>query len=102
MIITEPVAAGCRSSTPGEIQPHHLERSAVVYVRQSSPHQVLEHRESTALRPAERVLVIDQDQGLSGTSAAGREGFQHLLAKVTLNHVGLVLGIEMSRLARSC
>jgi DNA invertase Pin-like site-specific DNA recombinase len=114
MIITEPVAAGCMSATPGKIQPHHLERSAVVYVRQSSPHQVLEHRESTALQyglkrraiewgwPAERVLVIDQDQGLSGTSAEGREGFQHLLAEVTLNHVGLVLGIEMSRLARSC
>jgi DNA invertase Pin-like site-specific DNA recombinase len=51
--------------------------------------------------PNERVLVIDEDQGQSGTSAEGRAGFQRLLAEVSLDHVGLVLGIEMSRLARS-
>jgi DNA invertase Pin-like site-specific DNA recombinase len=99
---------------PGKIRPHHRDRLAVVYVRQSSAQQVLEHRESAALQyalrrraidwnwPRERVLVIDEDQGLSGTSAEGRAGFQRLLAEVGLDHVGLVLGIEMSRLARSC
>jgi len=99
---------------PPKIQPRHQDRLAVVYVRQSSPQQVLEHRESTALQydlrrraigwgwPADRVLVIDEDQGHSGSSAEGRVGFQRLLAEVGLDHVGLVLGIEMSRLARSC
>lgn len=86
----------------------------MVYVRQSSPHQVVEHRESTALQynlahravdlgwPRERVLIIDEDQGQSGRTAEGRLGFQRLLAEVGMDHVGLILGIEMSRLARSC
>jgi DNA invertase Pin-like site-specific DNA recombinase len=99
---------------PPKIQPRHLERLAVVYVRQSTAQQVLEHRESTALQydlkhraiswgwSEERVLVIDEDQGHSGSSAEGRMGFQRLLSEVSLDHVGLVLGIEMSRLARSC
>jgi DNA invertase Pin-like site-specific DNA recombinase len=97
-----------------KIQAQHRDRLAVVYIRQSSPQQVLEHRESTALQyalkrramewgwPAERVLVIDQDLGRSGTTIEGREGFKQLLAEVSLDHVGLVLGIEMSRLARCC
>ena len=97
-----------------KIQPGHQERLAIVYVRQSSPQQVLEHRESAELQydlvrqavalgwPAERVLVIDEDQGQSAKSAEARQGFQQLLAEVSLDHVGLVLGIEMSRLARSC
>jgi DNA invertase Pin-like site-specific DNA recombinase len=97
----------------GKIQSHHRERLAVVYVRQSSPHQVLEHRESAALQynlkcravewgwPQDRVLVIDQDQGHTGTTVEGRLGFQQLLAELSLDHVGLILGIEMSRLARS-
>jgi DNA invertase Pin-like site-specific DNA recombinase len=96
-----------------KIQPVHLERLAVVYVRQSSPKQVLENRESTARQyafaeqavafgwPRERVLVIDEDLGKSGRTAEGRSGFQRLVGEVTLNHVGLVLGLEMSRLARS-
>ena len=75
---------------------------------------MLEHRESTALQynlrrraiewgwPVERVLVIDQDQGCSGVTAEGRMGLQQLLTEVSLDHVGMVLGIEMSRLARSC
>lgn len=99
---------------PAKIEGHHLDRWAVVYVRQSSAQQVLQHRESTALQynlrckaiewgwPSERVLVIDEDQGHSGSTAAGRAGFQRLLAEVSLDHVGLILGIEMSRLARSC
>lgn len=97
-----------------KIQAHQIERMAVVYVRQSSPQQVLEHRESTARQyalvdraealgwPREEVLVIDEDQGLSGQSAEGRAGFQRLLVEVSLDHVGLILGLEMSRLARSC
>jgi DNA invertase Pin-like site-specific DNA recombinase len=97
-----------------KIRRPHLERLAVVYVRQSTQRQVLENRESTDLqykltrkaeelgwRP-ERVLVIDDDLGHSGSSAVDRAGFQRLLAEVGLNHVGLILGSEMSRLARSC
>lgn len=96
-----------------KIGSHHRERLAVVYVRQSSPTQVLENRESTARQyafaeravalgwPRERVLTIDEDLGKSGRTTEGRFGFQRLVAEVTLNHVGLVLGLEMSRLARS-
>ena len=96
-----------------KIQAEHLEKLAIVYVRQSSPQQVLENRESTARQyalaqyaeflgwPAERVLVIDEDQGQSGKTAENRLGFQRLLAEVTMEHVGIVLGLEMSRLARS-
>jgi DNA invertase Pin-like site-specific DNA recombinase len=87
---------------------------AIVYVRQSTQHQVLEHRESTARQyaladravalswPATAVEVIDEDQGHSGSSAEGRSGFQRLLAEVSLDRVGQILGLEMSRLARSC
>lgn len=97
-----------------KLQSWHLDRSAIVYVRQSTPQQVLEHQESTARQyaladravdlgwPRERVLVIDDDLGKSGQSIEGRLGFQRLLAEVALDHVGLILGIEMSRLARSC
>src|SRR5262245_20758119 len=96
-----------------KICPRHWERLAVVYVRQSTMQQVLEHQESTRLQyglvrraiawgwPEARVLVIDDDQGRSGTSAEGRHGFQRLVAEVGLDHVGLILGVEMSRLARS-
>ena len=92
----------------------HLDRWAVVYVRQSTPQQVNEHQESTARQyalvdraielgwPRDRVLVIDEDLGKSGQSVEGRPGFQRLLAEVALDHVGLILGLEMSRLARSC
>ena len=91
----------------------HLQRLAVVYVRQSTRQQVLDHQESTRLQyalveravalgwPADRVVVIDQDLGKSAASAAGREGFGRLVTEITMGHVGLVLGIEMSRLARS-
>jgi len=91
----------------------HLARLAVVYVRQSTRQQVLDHGESTRLQyalvqravglgwPTSRVLVIDEDLGKSGSSTAGRVGFQRLVTEITMGHVGLVLGIEMSRLARS-
>lgn len=102
----------CRASS-SKILPSHLEKLAIVYVRQSSHAQVVEHRESTARQyaladqavafgwPRERVLTIDEDLGKSGRSAEGRSGFQRLTTEVTLNHVGMVLGLEMSRLARS-
>ena len=114
MIATDASVNTCETPGSNKIQPHHRQRLAMVYVRQSSPHQVLEHRESTALQynlrgraiewgwPAERVLVIDEDQGHTGATVEGRLGFQRLLAEVGLDHVGVVLGIEMSRLARCC
>lgn len=85
---------------------------AVVYVRQSTLQQVLDHQESTRLQyglveraqalgwSSNRVLVIDDDLGKSAATAERREGFQRLVAEVSLNHVGLIVGIEMSRLAR--
>src|SRR5919205_3185659 len=93
---------------------YHLQRLALVYVRQSHPQQVTEHVESTARQYAlvdravilgwarDRVVVIDEDQGQSGQSMVTRLGFQRVLAEVSLDHVGLILGLEMSRLARSC
>jgi DNA invertase Pin-like site-specific DNA recombinase len=99
---------------PAKLQAWHLERSAIVYVRQSTPQQVLEHQESTARQyaladravalgwPRQQVLIIDDDLGKSGQSIEDRLGFQRLLAEVALDHVGLILGLEMSRLARSC
>lgn len=113
MIAPEATAA-CVAGGSSKVQTFHLDRLAVVYVRQSSPQQVLEHRESTALQyalkrraiewgwPPEQVRVIDQDLGHSASTIEGREGFKQLLAEVSLDRVGLVLGIEMSRLARSC
>lgn len=97
-----------------KITDEHLQRLAIVYVRQSTQQQVLEHRESTARQyaladraialgwPAAAVEVIDEDQGHSGSSAEGRSGFQRLLTEVSSDRVGLILGLEMSRLARSC
>src|SRR5262249_40609448 len=97
-----------------KLRPWHLDRSAFVYVRQSTPQQVLDHKESTARQYAlvdravalgwarDRVTTIDDDLGKSGQSIEGRPGFQRLLAEGALDRVGLILGLEMSRLARSC
>lgn len=97
-----------------KLRPWHLDRVAVVYVRQSTPQQVHDHKESTARQYAladraialgwarDRVVTIDDDLGKSGQSIEGRVGFQRLLAEVALDRVGLILGLEMSRLARSC
>lgn len=97
-----------------KIADHHLQRTAIVYVRQSTQQQVLENRESTARQyaladraaalgwPAAAVEVIDEDLGQSGSSIEGRSGFQRLLADVSSDRVGLILGLEMSRFARSC
>jgi DNA invertase Pin-like site-specific DNA recombinase len=102
------------SLLPQKIHRRHRERSAIVYVRQSTPQQVERHQESTRLQYAlverasqfgwdrETIVVIDDDLGRSGATIEGRLGFQRLVAEVGLGNVGLVLGIEMSRLARSC
>jgi len=96
-----------------KVRDHHLDRKAIVYVRQSSLQQVAEHKESTARQyaladvavalgwPRDRVEIVDSDQGLSGQSAENRRGFQHIVAELTLDQVGIVLGLEASRLARS-
>ena len=97
-----------------KVRPRHRDRLAVVYVRQSSAQQVASNRESADLQyllrqravtlgwASDRVLVIDDDQGISGSAVENRPGFQRLLAEVALDRVGLILGLEMSRLARSC
>jgi DNA invertase Pin-like site-specific DNA recombinase len=97
-----------------KIRPTHLDRQALIYVRQSTPMQVRDHTASTARQydlarcaeqlgwPRERIQVIDQDQGHSGTTSRGRDGFQHLMAQVGLGRAGAVLSLEASRLARSC
>jgi DNA invertase Pin-like site-specific DNA recombinase len=91
----------------------HLARNAYLYVRQSTLKQVLNNTESTARQyalrqraaalgwPAAQIITIDTDQGHSGASAADREGFQHLVAEVGLGRAGIVLGLEVSRLARN-
>jgi DNA invertase Pin-like site-specific DNA recombinase len=96
-----------------KVQSHHLQRDAYLYVRQSSMKQVIENVESTkrqyALRaratalgwPEERIVVIDSDQGVSGASAAWREGFRQLVTDVGLGRAGIVMGLEVSRLARN-
>jgi len=98
---------------PLKIQPRHLERGAYLYIRQSSMRQVIENVESTkrqyALRERaialgwrdDQVVVIDNDQGESGASASWREGFQRLVTDVGMGHAGIVMGLEVSRLART-
>lgn len=98
---------------PSRIKPTHTQRAALVYVRQSSPSQVEHNRESTARQyaladracqlgwPREQVTIIDEDLGLSGASADKRAGFTRLTSEVALAHVGIVLGLEVSRLARN-
>ena len=95
------------------IQRQHLERAAYVYVRQSSPRQVIEHLESqrrqydlvgwaaTAGWPAERIVVIDEDQGKSASSAKTRPGFARLIAAVAQSQVGIVIALEVTRLSRN-
>jgi DNA invertase Pin-like site-specific DNA recombinase len=95
-----------------KVKASHLKRSAYLYVRQSSLRQVFENTESTqrqyGLReqavtlgwPLDRIIVIDSDLGLSGASS-DREGFRRLVTEVSLAHVGIVLGLEVSRLARN-
>ncbi len=91
----------------------HLQRRAMVYIRQSTPSQVENHRESTRRQNAlaerardlgwhaDQVAVIDEDPGLSGACADGRSGFAHMTSEVALGGVGILLGLEVSRLARN-
>ncbi len=96
-----------------KISPSHLSRAAYVYLRQSSPAQVEHNRESTERQYAlvakatalgwdsQQILVVDEDLGLSGTGIVERNGFARLTAEVALSHVGIILGLEVSRLARN-
>src|SRR5271166_6436603 len=96
-----------------KITPGHLKKTAYLYIRQSTLRQVFENTESTqrqyALRqraivlgwPAEHIEIIDCDQGQSGASTAEREGFQKLVTEVGLGKAGIVMGLEVSRLARN-
>jgi excisionase family DNA binding protein len=100
-------------SGQAKITRSHLDRAAIVYVRQSSLAQVREHTESTARQYAlagqavtlgwdpARVEVIDADLGVSGRSTEGRDGFRRLVSRVCLGEVGAIFGLEISRLARS-
>lgn len=94
------------------IQPHHLARQAIVYVRQSTTKQLAQHQESTRRQyqlaeaaqklgwPQPRIQIIDDDLGLSGTSSTQRTGFQRLVATISLGEVGIILVTEVSRLSR--
>ncbi|WP_241757675.1 recombinase family protein [Streptomyces sp. WAC00263] len=100
-------------SGAGKVTADQLRRGAYLYVRQSSLKQVVNNTESTQRQYALRgraialgwdegqITVIDTDQGQSGASAAGRDGFQHLVSEVSLGRAGIVLGLEVSRLARN-
>jgi DNA invertase Pin-like site-specific DNA recombinase len=102
-----------RADAHQKVKPTHLKRTAYLYVRQSSLRQVFENVESTkrqyALRQhavalgwhQDQIVVIDSDLGQSGASAADREGFQRLVTEVSLGRAGIVLGLEVSRLARN-
>jgi DNA invertase Pin-like site-specific DNA recombinase len=108
--LPHPAVPGRRSAA---LSDRHFSKLAVVYIRQSSAQQIFDHRESRQRQyaladyaaalgwPRERILVIDEDQGRSGRTVEHRPGFQRLLSEVTLDHVGLVLGLELSRLSRS-
>ena len=99
--------------TDSKITSSHLQRRALVYVRQSTASQVENHRESTRRQYAlaerarelgwrrDEITVIDDDLGLSGASADGRGGFARVIADVALGQVGILFGLEVSRLARN-
>jgi DNA invertase Pin-like site-specific DNA recombinase len=99
---------------PSKILPQHLARRAYVYVRQSSPGQVLSHPESARRQreladlaaglgwPSSQIAVLDSDQGKTGQTAEGREAFKRILGDVSVGEVGIVVGIEVARLARNC
>ena len=101
-------------STSELITASHLGRKAIIYIRQSSPQQVISNQESLRLQYAlqqraqalgwrsEDIEVIDTDLGITGRSTQGREGFKEVLAQVTLGQVGIILSIEVQRLSRNC
>ena len=104
----DPLAA----TRPAKIQAHHLERWALIYVRQSHPQQLQRHPESAQVQanlraraiqwgwPAERTRIVDGDQGRSATTTIGRDEFAWLLSEIALGHVGLILGFQVNRLVR--
>ena len=101
------------TTTSSKVHPEHLNRLAIVYIRQSSLAQVRFHRESTERQYAlqekalglgwapEQIQVIDEDLGISGSGRSQRLGFQNLVAQVSLGEVGAIIGLQISRLARS-
>src|SRR5262249_18332841 len=96
------------------ITPQHLTRKAVIYIRQSTPHQVVSHQENLPLQyalgerarhvgwPDEAIDIIDDDLGLTAASAAHRTGFNPLVAQVPLEQVGFILSYDVTRLSRNC
>lgn len=106
------VPANLLALRSAKIRDHHLLRKAVVYIRQSSPQQVAEHKESTARQyaladvavalgwPRDRVEIVDADQARTGQTVEGRPGLQYILAELSLDHVGILFGQDASRLAR--
>src|SRR5713226_9186044 len=94
--------------------PQHLQKKALIYIRQSSPHQVLTNQESLRLQYAlqqraqdlgwrpEDIEVIDADLGVTGRSTQGRDGFKEVVAQVTLGQVGIILSSEVQGLSRNC
>jgi DNA invertase Pin-like site-specific DNA recombinase/predicted DNA-binding protein YlxM (UPF0122 family) len=101
-------------STSDLIKPFHLGRLAIIYIRQSSPHQALTNQESTRLQYAlkqralelgwreDQIRIIDEDQGRTAATAEGRHGLKELVTLVTLEHVGMILSTEVTRLSRNC
>jgi len=96
------------------VKAQHLCRKAVIYIRQSNPHQVMSNQESLRLQyalcqrasalgwEAINIEVVDIDLGLSGATVTHREGFKDVIARVTLGEVGIILSYEVTRLARNC
>ena len=107
------VPAHLLASRPAKVRDHHLDRKTIIYVRQSSPQQVAVHKESTAREYAladvavalgwhrDRVEVVDADQGRTAQTIEGRRGIQYIIAELSLDHVGILMGQDASRLARS-
>ncbi len=101
-------------TTSQNIQAHHLNRKAIIYIRQSSPNQVINNQESLRLQYGlkERAInlgwqersieIIDADLGVSGASAHHRKGFKDMLSKVALGEIGIILSVEVTRLSRNC
>ena len=101
-------------STSELVTPHHLQKKAIIYIRQSTPHQQISNQESLRLQYAlkeraqrlgwhpEDIEIIDADLGLTGASAQHRTGFQELVAKVTLGQTGIILSVDVTRLSRNC
>ena len=96
------------------VTPAHLQRKAIIYIRQSTPHQQISNQESLRLQYAlhqraeglgwhpDEIEIIDADLGLTGASAQHRAGFQEVVAKVTLGQVGIILSVDVTRLSRNC